>query len=86
MLEKVKNYVLGGLSFLALLLGALLFRSSRRNGQLESEVATEKANAVVKENDHERQIAKEHADRLVIDYESAKREYDESKLGGAGKL
>lgn len=85
-LEKVKsaiNYVAG---LLIALLAILLFRQQRKTESAESELATEKANSAVKEIDHDREIAKQEADALVVDYERRKREYDESKLGGDGKL
>lgn len=80
--EGLKKYVFGGLAVVVAVLSGLLFASRRRNRDLESEVATEKANAVVKESDHDRAIAKQEADGLVNSYESLKRKYDESGSGG----
>lgn len=82
MIERIKKYALGGLAVVVAVLSGLLFASRRRNRDLESEVATEKSNAVVKESDHDRAIAKQEADGLVNSYESLKRKYDESGSGG----
>lgn len=84
MLEKVKSAAIYILGLVTLILGALLFRQQRKTASSESALATEKANSVVKESDHDRQIAKNEADRRVTDYESLKREYDRSSHGAGG--
>jgi hypothetical protein len=84
--EKIKSSVAYILGVIAFILGALFYAQRRKTDSVESELATEKSKEAVKENDHDRQIAKENADNLVADYERRKREYDESKLGGDGKL
>jgi hypothetical protein len=83
-MNKIKSaaqYILG---LAVLILGALFFTQRRKTESAESQLATEKANAVVKESDHDREIAKEHADRLVSDYESLKRRYDDAANGSGG--
>lgn len=82
MIEKVKewaNYVLG---LGVLVLSALLLSSRRKTQALEGEIATEKANAAVKETDHDREIAKQEADCLVASYDALKRDYDNNGAGG----
>lgn len=86
MIEKIKSasaYILG---LITLLLSALLFRQNRKTDAVESELANEKAKEAVHDNDRDREAAKQAADSLVLDYERRKRLYDESKLGGDGKL
>lgn len=81
MIEKLKSY-LGYLSGLAVLvLSALLFRKSRQLETTQSELASEKSTTEIKLNDQAREAAKEHADNLVNDYESARDEYERLKRG-----
>ena len=84
MTDKIKSAFTYLLGVVTLILGALFFAQRRKNESLESELATEKADAVVTEIDHDRQIAKAEADRLVADYESLKRRYDDAANGSGG--
>lgn len=86
MIDKIKSYINAILGFAIVILGALLFNRNRKLQQAESELANEKAKEAVHDNDRDREAARQEADALVIDYERRKREYDESKLGGDGKL
>jgi hypothetical protein len=82
-MNTLKTYLSAALAVAVAILGALLFRQQRKAENAESELATEKANTVVKETDHDREIAKVHADELVANYERLKREYD-TRSGGSG--
>lgn len=73
MMERLKsalNLIFGAA---IVILGAILFNRNRKVQSLESEVAKEKANDAIKENEHDRQIARDNADALVDDYERSKR-------------
>ncbi len=54
--------------FALLVLGALLFRQTKKTEQVESELIKEKANGEIKANEAERLAAREHADALVDEY------------------
>lgn len=86
MLDKIKSYLSLALTAVVGILAALLFAQRRKTESVESELATEKTNAVVAANDSDREAAKQEADGLVKTYEQLKKEYDESKLGGEGDL
>lgn len=68
MIEKIKsftNYILGlGI----LILSALLLRQKRIADKTESDLAKATIDTEIRENEHDRQIAKEHADNLVDEY------------------
>lgn len=72
-------FILGGT---IAILAALLERQSRKTDKAESELASAESKHVIKENDNDRQIAKEHADNLVKSYTELKSEYDENRTGG----
>lgn len=59
---------------LLLVLGALLYRQTKKTESAESELAKEKANGEIKANEAERVATREHADALVAEYEKLKRE------------
>lgn len=69
MIQKVKDGIAYVLGLAILVLSALLFRKGRQNEALESELAREKANDAIKQNEADRQAAREHADALVDEYE-----------------
>jgi hypothetical protein len=68
MIDKIKGYVNYALGLAVLVLSALLFRQKRVTEKTESELAKAVSNAEIRENEHDRQIAKEHADNLVDEY------------------
>jgi hypothetical protein len=82
-MNKLRNYLTAALGVLSAILAALLMRKTKQASNLESALATEKANTAIKENDHDREIAKQHADDLVRNYDELKRKYDDA-AGGAG--
>lgn len=74
MLEKLKSYAAAIAAVVIAVLSALLFRQKRQTRSLESALITEKADNVIKENERDRQIARDNADQLVAEYERLKRD------------
>lgn len=73
MIEKIKSaftYILG---FITLILGTLFLAQKRKTESVESELASEKAQGAIRENEQDRQAAREHANDLVDAYERSKR-------------
>ena len=73
MIEKLKSYAAAIAAVVAAVLSALLFRKSRQLDATQSELAKEKANDAIKQNEQDRVAAKSHADALVDAYERSKR-------------
>lgn len=74
MIAKLKSaftYILG---FITLILGALFYAQKRKTESVESELASEKAQGAIRENEQDRQAAREHANDLVNEYERLKRD------------
>lgn len=82
MIEKIKTNALAILAAVVAVLAALLFRQSKKTAQVEGELAGAQAENRIQGVDHDREIAKIHADELVDDYARKRAEYDENKLGG----
>lgn len=84
MIEKIKSYGSYALSLAVVILGVFLSFRNRKLKQVESELVTERSNSVVKESDHDREIAKHEADDLVDSYDRLKHEYDTASHGAGG--
>jgi len=71
-MNKVRE-VLGYLSGLCILiLAALLFRQKKATEGAQSALAHEQKDTAIKLNDNDREIAAQHADKLVSEYERLK--------------
>jgi hypothetical protein len=76
MIEKIKAYASYLYGLVILILGALYFGQKRKTESAESELASEKAQGAIRENEQDRQAAREHANDLVNEYERLKNEKD----------
>lgn len=82
-MNKLRNYLSAVLAILAAILGALLFRKTKQTEQAQFELANAIADKRITEADHDREIAKKHANDLVATYERMRKQYDE-RSGGSG--
>lgn len=76
MISKLKTYLNTALAFVVVILGGILFNRNRKVQSLESELAKERADDAIKQNEEDRQAAKQNADELVASYERLKNEKD----------
>lgn len=74
MLTKIKSYAATIAAVVIAVLSALLFNRNRKVQSLESDLAKEKANDAIKQNEQDRQAAKQNADALVEVYDRLKRD------------
>ena len=79
-LRNAMTYILGAI---AVILGVLLSFRNRKLQRTEADLANALADKRITEADHDREIAKAHADALVNSYDDLKRRYDE-RAGGSG--
>lgn len=82
-MNKLRNAITYILGAITVILGAFLFNRNRKLQRTESELANALSDNRITEADHDREIAKAHADALVTSYDDLKRRYDE-RAGGSG--
>lgn len=74
MIEKLKSYASYLFGLAILVLSAMLFRKSKQLDETKSELAANLAKGAIRENEAERQMARDNANALVDEYERLKRE------------
>ena len=74
MIEKIKRILNALVGPVIIILGYFLYNRNRELQRAESELIKEKANAEIKANEAERQMARDNANDLVEQYERLKRD------------
>ena len=84
MIEKIKTYGIFILTAIIGVLSALFLRQSKKTEQAKSELESALADNKIQGVDHDREIAKVHADELVDSYSELKSKYDAASHGAGG--
>lgn len=84
MIDKIKSYGILILTAVIGILSALFLRQSRKTSKAESELVNAIADNKIQGVDHDKELAKAHADDLVDSYTELKSKYDAASHGAGG--